>query len=242
MTWVTLSFRAPPELEGREIRGGGGGGGCLSWVTAQGVELVTGASLEAPQQSSQLETLASISGVVTMTSIQPVRQAFLAWLHWELWWLDLEGSGTNHCDEKSFWQREWGLVLYKHRWSNKNHFQLAYVSVCWQLDNELLCKYHQLDSVGSIGCLPTWLVFMITSISHSAPKLHHNQSLENQFREKSGSHRAILYCLRCMQGETILLNRDHERVHDRAVEFKYITVTGPAPRPCNESWGRKLWR
>ncbi len=85
MTWVTLSFRAPPELEGREIRGGGGGGGGLSWVTAQGVELVTGASLEAPQQSSQLETLASISGVVTMTSIQPVRQAS---------WLDSIGS----CD------------------------------------------------------------------------------------------------------------------------------------------------
>ncbi len=84
MTWVTLSFRAPPELEGREICQRGGGGG-LSWVTAQGAELVTGASLEAPQQSSQLETLASISGVVTMTSIQPVRQAS---------WLDSIGS----CD------------------------------------------------------------------------------------------------------------------------------------------------
>jgi len=44
-------------------------------VTAQGVELVAGASLEAPQQSSQLETLATISSVVTMTFIQPVRQA-----------------------------------------------------------------------------------------------------------------------------------------------------------------------
>lgn len=152
------------------------------YTASLGVELVAGASIEAPPRSSLLETVATISSVVTMTSIRQWGRA-PGWTP-----LGVVMAAFRENRDQPLWPKELFDIRMK-AW--------FYMNSGGEMGKEINLLYDytptwwRTSSIGFpqrfVGYLATWVLFMFTSITNT------DQSQENQCVEDFGMWKAIQY-------------------------------------------------